>query len=99
MNKKKVLALGLLFSVVAVNAEDTPPSAASGQKGPQAEKEITRVKEDGPGVATSQGYFGPAWEAVKQNRVMTAALVTTAFFLGAVAHAAISTNDVEEDNE
>ncbi len=45
------------------------------------------------------GYFASAWAAVKSNQVATAVLVTTAILVGAVVHAAVSSNnDVEADD-
>ncbi len=45
------------------------------------------------------GYFASAWAAVKSNQVATAVLVTTAILVGAVVHAAVSSNnEVDADD-
>ena len=88
---KKILALTLLFSSVALNADATPVEETSVESAV-----VAPVTE----VVKKPEYLNNAWDAVKNNRLMTAVLVSSAFLFGAIAHAAVSNNDVvEEDAE
>lgn len=106
MNKKALLVASLL-SIATVNAEDViqTPAPVTTETAPVATETASAVTQTAPTTQTlapaaaDKGYFGPAWEAINSNRVMTTALVAIAFFFGAVAHAAASTDNVEEDVE
>jgi hypothetical protein len=80
-------------------------AVADAKIGLVAESEVVAAKASLAKATTElaglrgEGYFAPAWAAVKSNRVATAVLVTTAILVGAVVHAAVSSNnDVEADD-
>ena len=98
MNKKK-LALTLLLSSASVSvfAADAGTPAAAAAAAPAAAAAAAPAAAPAAVVATV-GYFESAWSAVKGNQVMTAALVTTCILVGAVVHAAVASNSVEDED-
>ena len=98
MNKKK-LALTLLLSSMSVSvvaAEVVAPVVVAEVVAPVV---VAEVVAPVAAPVAAVGYFSSAWSAVKSNRAMTAALVTTCILLGAVVNAAVSNNnEVDADN-
>ncbi len=110
MNKKKLALTLLLSSVsfVSVAAEtpaaktpavETPAVETPAAKTPAAKTPAVETPAVETPAAETPGYFASALSAVNSNRVMTAALVTTCVFVGAVVHAAVaSNNDVDAED-
>ncbi len=45
------------------------------------------------------GYFASAWKAAQDNRVATAVLVTSSVLVGAIIHAAVSSNNTVDADD
>ena len=79
-------------------AEVTTSSTATQKEYDAAKASLATANKTLAGLS-GDGYFARAWAAVKSNQVATAVLVTTAILVGAVVHAAVSSNNDVENNE